>query len=68
VTDGSIRNSSGSDAGHAYFYSTPFLTQETIQYIWQTGFDVACRLPILKTGGHMLFKFGYRFEMRFAKN
>ncbi|HNY17478.1 MAG TPA: hypothetical protein PK542_05420 [Treponemataceae bacterium] len=63
VTDGSIRNSSGSDAGHAYFYSTPFLTQETIQYIWQTGFDVACRLPILKTGGHMLFKFGYRFEM-----
>jgi hypothetical protein len=63
VTDGSIRNSSGSDAGHAYFYSTPFLSQETIQYIWQTGFDVACRLPVLKTGGHMLFKLGYRFEM-----
>ncbi len=63
VTDGSIRNSSGSNAGHAYFYSTPFLSQETIQYIWQTGFDVACRLPVLKTGGHMLFKLGYRFEM-----
>lgn len=63
VTDGSIRNSSGSNVGHAYFYSTPFLTQETIQYIWQTGFDIACRLPVIKTGGHMVFKFGYRFEM-----
>jgi hypothetical protein len=63
VTDGSIRNSSGSNVGHAYFYSTPFLSQETVQYIWQTGFDIACRLPVLKTGGYMLFKFGYRFEM-----
>jgi len=63
VTDGSIRNSSGSDAGHAYFYSTPFLTQETIQYVWQTGFDVSCRLPVLKTGGYMLFRLGYRFEL-----
>lgn len=68
VTDGSIRNSSGSKVGHAYFYSTPFLSQETIQYIWQTGFDIACRLPVLKTGGHMLFKLGYRFEMNINPN
>lgn len=63
VTNGTVHNSSGSDVGHAYFYSTPFLSQETIQYIWQTGFDVSCRLPVLKTGGYMLFKFGYRFEI-----
>jgi len=62
ITDGTILNSSGSDVGHAYFYSTPFLSQETIQYIWQTGFDVTCRLPVLKSGGYMVFRFGYRFE------
>jgi len=63
ITDGSIRNSSGNEAGHAFFYSTPFLTQDTIQYIWQTGFDVTCRLPVLKSGGYMVFRLGYRFEV-----
>lgn len=68
ITDGSIRNSSGSDVGHAYFYSTPFMSQETIQYIWQAGFTLSCRLPVLKTGGYMLFKLGYRFEMNINPN
>jgi len=62
ITDGSLLNSSGSNVGHAFFYSTPFLTQDTLQYIWQTGFDATCRLPVLKTGGYMVFRFGYRFE------
>ncbi len=62
ITDGTILNSSGTDSGHAFNYSTPFLTQDTIQYIWQTGFDAVCRLPVLKTGGYMVFRFGYRFE------
>ncbi len=63
ITDGSIRNASGTDSGHAFFYSTPFLTQDTIQYIWQTGFDVTCRPPVLKSGGYMVFRLGYRFEV-----
>ncbi len=62
ITDGSINNSSATDSGHAFFYSTPFLSQDTIQYIWQTGFDITCRLPVLKTGGYMVFRLGYRFE------
>ncbi len=62
ITDGTIFNSSYTAVGHAYNYSTPFLTQETLQYIWQTGFDVLCRLPVLKTGGQIVFKMGYRFE------
>lgn len=61
-TDGSVLNPSASDVGHAFFYSTPFLTQDTIQYIWQTGFDALCRLPVLKSGGQIIFRFGYRFE------
>ncbi|MCD1654891.1 hypothetical protein K7J14_09290 [Treponema zuelzerae] len=63
VTDGSVNNSSYTKTGHAYNHGTPFLTQDTLQYIWQTGFDVKCRLPVLKTGGYMLFKLGYRFEL-----
>lgn len=63
ITDGTLQNSSGTNNGHAFFYSTPFLSQETIQYIWQTGLDISCRLPVLKTGGHMVFRFGYRFEI-----
>ncbi len=63
VTDGSVNNSSGTGAGHAFFYSTPFLTQQTIQYVWQAGFDVTARLPKLKTGGLIVFKLGYRFEV-----
>jgi len=63
TTDGTILNSSGTNSGHAFFYSTPFLSQETIQYVWQTGFDVICRLPVLKTGGYMVFRLGYRFEI-----
>lgn len=61
-TDGSVLNSSASSVGHAFNYSTPFLTQDTIQYVWQAGFDALCRLPVLKTGGYMVFKLGYRFE------
>lgn len=63
TTDGSIRNSSGSNSGHAFFYSTPFLSQETIQYIWQAGFDITARIPIIKTGGYVLFRLGYRLEI-----
>lgn len=62
VTDGSILNSAKTDEGHAYQDSTPFLTQKTIQYIWQAGFNALCRLPVLKSGGYMVFRFGYRFE------
>ncbi len=61
-TSGTILNSSGSEVGHAYNYSTPLLTQDHVQYIWQTGFDALCRLPILKTGGYIVFRLGYRFE------
>ncbi len=63
VTDGSIANSSSSSAGHANWYSTPFLTQDTIQYVFQLGFDATCRLPFLKSGGYMVFKLSYRFEV-----
>ncbi|HKL87261.1 MAG TPA: hypothetical protein VJ861_13090 [Treponemataceae bacterium] len=62
VTDGSIKNASATKVGHVFNYSSPFLAQDTLQYIFQTGFDVKCRLPVLKTGGYMLFKLGYRFE------
>jgi len=65
ITDGSILNPSGTltpGVGHAFNYSTPFLVQDTLQYIWQTGFDATCRLPVLKTGGYMVFRFAYRFE------
>lgn len=62
ITDGSVKNSSASKVGHAFNYSTPLLAQDTIQYIWQTGFDIQTKLPVLKTGGYMLFKIGYRFE------
>lgn len=42
--------------------TTPFLKQQTIQYINQLGIDVSLRWPILKSGGYMLFKLGYVFE------
>lgn len=61
-TDGTILNASGSAVGHAYNYTTPLLTQDHVQYIWQTGFDALCRLPILKTGGYLVFRLGYRLE------
>ena len=62
-TDGSMLNDVYTvNAGRAYQNSTPFLTQDTLQYIWQTGFDVLCRLPILRTYGQVVFKLGYRFE------
>lgn len=64
ITDGGILSSSGTkSAGHLYNYTTPFLAQDTLQYIWQTGFTITCRLPVLKTGGHMVFRLGYRFEL-----
>lgn len=68
ITDGTIANSSATDTGHARFYDTPFLTQDTIQYVWQAGFDATCRLPLLKSGGYMTFKFSYRFEANLNKN
>jgi len=62
--DGSFLNPSKTDivAGHAYLDSTPLLTQDTLQYIWQTGFDALCRLPVLKSSGQIVFRMGYRFE------
>ena len=46
----------------AFLYTTPFMRQQTIQYINQLALDVSCHLPIIKSGGYMLFKFGYVFE------
>ena len=47
---------------HAFLYATPFMRQQTIQYVNQLAFDVSCHLPIIKSGGYMLFKLGYVFE------
>ena len=47
---------------HAFLYSTPFLNQQTIQYIDQLGFLLSFNLPILKSGGKILFSIGYTFE------
>ena len=47
---------------HAFLYSTPFLTQQTIQYVNQLGLEGVINLPILKSGGLMQFKLGYTFE------
>lgn len=72
TTDGSVfnhptitdRTSNGSThwKNHAFLYSTPFMRQQTIQYINQLALDISCHLPIVKSGGYMLFKFGYVFE------
>lgn len=72
TTDGSVFNhptitnrTSNGDTGwknHAFLDSTPFMRQQTIQYINQLALDVSCHLPIVKSGGYMLFKFGYVFE------
>lgn len=67
-TSGTILNASGSEVGHAYNYHTPLLTQDHVQYIWQTGFDALCRLPVLKTGGYIVFRLGYRFEYQTYPN
>ena len=66
-TDGSIFNHSAvvdtnSKRKHAFLYSTPFLTQQTIQYVNQLGLEGAVNLPILKSGGSIQFKMGYTFE------
>ena len=47
---------------HAFLYTTPFMRQQTIQYVNQLALDVSCHLPIIKSGGYMLFKLGYVFE------
>ena len=47
---------------HTFLYSTPFMWQNTIQYINQLGFLLSFNLPILKSGGKMLFSIGYTFE------
>lgn len=47
---------------HAFLHSNPFMRQQTIQYVNQVGLDVSCHLPIKKSSGYMLFKFGYTFE------
>ncbi|MGP1432222.1 MAG: hypothetical protein ACTTJ4_07910 [Treponema sp.] len=73
TTDGSVFNhptitsrdgANGSTVwkNHAFLYATPFMQQKTIQYINQLAFDVSCHLPIVKSGGYMLFKLGYVFE------
>lgn len=66
-TDGSIFNHSAvvdknSERTHAFLYSTPFLTQQTIQYVNQLGLEGVVNLPILKSGGLIQFKMGYTFE------
>ncbi len=62
-TDGSVFNhATVKGYQHAYLYSTPFLTQDTIQYINQLGLDMVLHFPILKSGGNMQFKLGYVFE------
>ena len=66
-TDGSIFNHSAvvdtnSKRKHSFLYSTPFLTQQTIQYINQLGLEGVVNLPILKSGGSIQFKMGYTFE------
>lgn len=66
-TDGSIFNHSAvvdtnSKRKHAFLYSTPFLTQQTIQYVNQLGLEGVINLPILKSGGLIQFKMGYTFE------
>jgi len=47
----------------AFLHSTPFMKQQTIQYVNQLGLDVSCHLPILQSSGYMLFKLGYVFEV-----
>lgn len=46
----------------AFLYSTPFMKQRTIQYVNQLGLNINCHVPIVKSGGEMLFKIGYVFE------
>ena len=31
--------------------------------MWQAGFDATARLPKIKTGGLIVFRIGYRFEV-----
>ncbi len=72
TTDGSVfnhatitrKNSVGetSNIDHAYLYSTPFLKQETIEYINQLELGVNLNMPILKSGGSMQFEIKYLFE------
>ena len=47
---------------HAFLYTTPFMKQQTRQYVNQLALDVSYHLPIVKSGGYVLFKFGYVFE------
>lgn len=62
ITDGSMNNASFTEVGHAFNDYNPFLVQDTKQYVWVTGFDALCRLPILKTAGRIVFRLGYRME------
>jgi len=55
-------NNQSASKKNAFLYSTPFMKQQTIQYVNQLALDVSCHLPILKSGGYMLFKLGYVFE------
>lgn len=52
---------------HAFLYSTPFMKQQTIQYINQLGFLLSFNIPILKSGGKILFSIGYTFEANINK-
>ncbi|MGI5083409.1 hypothetical protein [Treponema putidum] len=65
-TDGSVFNHSAviykNATKHSFLYSTPFLTQQTIQYINQLGLEGVVNLPILKSAGLIQFKMGYTFE------
>lgn len=61
ITDENGRGQTRNKA-HAFLYSTPFMKQQTIQYVDQLGFLLAFNLPILKSGGKILFSIGYTFE------
>lgn len=63
-TDGSIYNHSYQKySDHVFQHKNPFLIQEHLRQNIQTGFDINCRLPVLKTGGYMVFKLGYTLEL-----
>lgn len=51
-----------SDRLHLFQHATPFLKQQTIEYINQLSLEVSSVLPIKRSGGYMKFIIGYCFE------
>lgn len=72
ITDGSISNSTAivdkdDSVRHIFQSSTPFLSQSTLQYIWQTGFTASYTLPVFHTGQQLVLHLGYLFEYNINK-